>query len=93
MDQKMMTEVWDSLTYEQKNRELFERQKHSLDEFLEHGAISTQQYEKSLHDLTEKMGTKEYLDIVDESGYPTGEIISRDVAHTEVSSIARLMYG
>ena len=83
MDQKMMTEVWDSLTYEQKNRELFERQKHSLDEFLEHGAISTQQYEKSLHDLTEKMGTKEYLDIVDESGYPTGEIISRDVAHTE----------
>ena len=83
MDKKMVTEEWDSLTYEQKNQALFERQKHTLEEFLEHGAISKQQYEKSLHDLTEKMGTKEYLDIVDESGHPTGETISRDAAHTD----------
>lgn len=83
MDQKMISGEWDSLTYEQKNQALFERQKHTLEEFLEHGAISKQQYEKSLHDLTEKMGTKEYLDIVDESGHPTGETISRDAAHTD----------
>ena len=83
MDQKMMTKEWDSLTYEQKNEVLLERQKHTLEEFLKHGAISKQQYEKSLHDLTQKMGTKEYLDIVDEYGHPTGETISRDVAHTD----------
>jgi len=47
--------TWDSLSYEEKNRVLFERQKHMLEEFLERGAISQQQYEKSLHDLTEKM--------------------------------------
>ena len=46
--------VWDSLTYEEKNNLLFERQKKMLEEFLERGAISQQQYDKSLHDLTEK---------------------------------------
>ena len=46
--------VWDSLTYEEKNSLLFERQKHMLAEFLEKGAISKTQYDKSLHDLTEK---------------------------------------
>ena len=46
--------VWDSLSYEEKNHLLFERQKHMLAEFLEKGAISQQQYDKSLHDLTEK---------------------------------------
>lgn len=46
---------WDSLSYEEKNRVLFERQKRMLEEFLEKGAISQPQYEKSLHDLTEKM--------------------------------------
>ena len=47
--------AWDSLTYEEKNKLLYERQKHLLDEFLEHGAISREQHDKSLHDLTEKM--------------------------------------
>ncbi len=47
--------TWDSLSYEEKNRVLFERQKKMLEEFLERGAISQQQYDKSLHDLTEKM--------------------------------------
>lgn len=47
--------LWDSLTYEEKNKLLFERQKKMLEEFLEKGAISKAQYEKSLHDLTEKM--------------------------------------
>ena len=72
---------WNSLSYEEKNRVLFERQKHILEEFLEHGAISKQQYEKSLQDLTEKMNVQEYLDVVTEGGQPTGEIISRDEAH------------
>lgn len=47
--------VWDSLSYEEKNSLLFERQKKMLAEFLEKGAISKAQYDKSLHDLTEKM--------------------------------------
>lgn len=47
--------VWDSLTYEEKNSLLFERQKMMLEEFLEKGAISKAQYDKSLHDLTKKM--------------------------------------
>ena len=49
--------AWDSLSYAEKNRLLFELQKHLLAEFLEKNAISKEQYEKSLHDLTEKMGT------------------------------------
>ena len=47
---------WEALTYEQKNRALYEQQKKMLEMFLDRGAISQQQYEKSLHDLTEKMG-------------------------------------
>ena len=45
-----------SLTYEDKNRLLFLRQKKTLDMFLERGAISQVQHDKSLHDLIEKMG-------------------------------------
>ena len=37
-------------------RELYLKQKHTLDLFLESGAISQAQYDKSLGDLTEKMG-------------------------------------
>ncbi len=55
----MLTDIkdaaWDSLRYEEKNRLLFERQKAMLEEFLEKGAISKPQYEKSMHDLIEKM--------------------------------------
>ena len=47
--------AWNRLTYEEKNRELFDRQKKLLDLFLEKRAISQQQHDKSLHDLTEKM--------------------------------------
>ena len=42
---------------EEKKRELYLRQKHTLDLFLERHAISQAQYEKSLNDLTTKMGT------------------------------------
>ena len=41
---------------EEKKHDLYLRQKELLDTFLEHGAISRAQYDKSLGDLTEKMG-------------------------------------
>jgi hypothetical protein len=47
---------WAGLSYEEKNHQLFLRQKALLDSFLEHGAISQAQHDKSLRDLTEKMG-------------------------------------
>ena len=47
------------LTYEEKNRLLFLRQKKTLDMFLERGAISKAQHDKSLHDLIEKMGMQD----------------------------------
>ena len=50
---------WDSMTYEDKNRLLYERQKKMLAEFRDKHAISQAQYEKSLNDLTEKMGMKD----------------------------------
>lgn len=40
----------------EKKRKLYERQKALLDTFLANGAISRRQYDKSLGDLTEKMG-------------------------------------
>ena len=43
-------------TPEEKKHDLFIRQKQLLDTFLEHGAISRAQYNKSLGDLTIKMG-------------------------------------
>lgn len=49
-------ENWDSLSYEEKNELLYQHQKRVLEMFLERGAISRQQYEKSLHDLIEKTG-------------------------------------
>ena len=50
---------WADLTYAQKNHELILKQKRTLDMFLEHGAITQAQHDKSLHDLTEKMGESE----------------------------------
>ena len=46
---------WDTLSHEEKNRRLFEHQKRTLDLFLESGAISRDQHDKSLRDLMEKM--------------------------------------
>ena len=50
---------WSALSYEEKNHQLFLRQKALLDGFLEHGAITQAQHDKSLHDLIEKMGEHE----------------------------------
>ena len=46
------------MTADEKKRDLYLRQKELLDTFLEHGAISRAQYDKSLDDLTEKMSVK-----------------------------------
>ena len=56
---------WSSLSYEEKNRQLFLRQKKTLDMFLERGAISQAQHDKSLHDLIEK-GMKAEVDSNDD---------------------------
>ena len=51
--------IWDQLSYQEKNHQLYIRQKEMLALFLQKRAISQEQYEKSLHDLTEKLGNKE----------------------------------
>mgnify|MGYP003457869519 FL=1 len=47
---------WSNLSPEEKNKQLFLKQKLTLDLFLERNAISKKQYDKSLGDLREKMG-------------------------------------
>lgn len=56
MDVAIENLAWEKLTYEEKNHQLFLREKALLAEFLEHGAISQAQHDKSLHHLIEKMG-------------------------------------
>ena len=53
-----MTETieWERLSPEEKKKQLFLNQKKLLDTFLEKNAISKAQYDKSLGDLTDKMG-------------------------------------
>ena len=62
MDVNVENKEWSSLTYEEKNRLLFFRQKKTLDMFLERRAISQAQHDKSLHDLIEKMGMQAEVD-------------------------------
>ena len=47
---------WENLTPEQKKKQLYLKQKELLDTFLACHAITQKQYEKSLGDLTVKMG-------------------------------------
>ena len=54
-----MNKDYSSLTPEEKKIDLFLRQKHTLDLFLERNAISKAQYDKSLGNLIEKMGIDE----------------------------------
>lgn len=48
--------IWENLTPEEKKKQLFLKQKNTLDLFLERNAISKAQYDKSLGDLIVKMG-------------------------------------
>ena len=58
MGEENAVDLWATMTHEEKNRILYQKQKELLAAFLEKGAISREQYEKSLHDLTEKMGAR-----------------------------------
>lgn len=55
----MNQQAWERLSPEEKKEELYLRQVRLLQTFLEHGAISQAQYDKSVHDLTEKMGMQD----------------------------------
>lgn len=48
--------AWETMSHEERNHQLYLKQKSMLDMFLAHGAISREQHDRSLHDLTEKMG-------------------------------------
>lgn len=52
---------WEKLSSEEKKRELYLRQKDVLDKFLERHAITKVEYDKSLGDLTKKMGMEPCL--------------------------------
>ena len=51
----MTQQDWEQLSSDEKKKELYLKQVRLLDTFLEHGAISQAQYDKSFRDLTEKM--------------------------------------
>ena len=52
----MEQEEWEKLSPEEKRVQLYINQKQTLEAFLERGAISKAQFDKSLGDLTIKMG-------------------------------------
>ena len=54
-------ETFVALTPEEKKKQLFLRQKETLDMFLERGAITQAQYDKSLGDLVNLMGMEGIL--------------------------------
>ena len=56
MDVIIEDTAWDAMSHEEKNHQLYLKQKQMLDTFLERGAISQAQYDKSLGDLILKMG-------------------------------------
>ena len=57
----MITKTWEEMTPEEKKIQLYIKQKNMLDSFLARNAISKAQYDKSLGDLTEKMGMSKVL--------------------------------
>lgn len=52
-------EEYKGLPKKEQNYHLFEKQKEVLDKLLERGAISKEQYQKSLGDLKAKMGIEQ----------------------------------
>ena len=52
---------WEALTPEERKKQLFLKQKNTLDRFLERNAISKAQYDKRLGDLVDKMGIDDEL--------------------------------
>ena len=62
MDNFIVTDQdqWQLLSPEEKRIQLYLKQKKMLEDFLERGAISQAQFDKSLGDLTKKMGMENY---------------------------------
>lgn len=58
----MITKTWEEMTPEEKKIQLYIKQKNTLDSFLARNAISQARYDKSLGDLTEKMGMSQVLE-------------------------------
>lgn len=56
---KIEKDNWSELSPQEKKKQLYLRQKRILDDFLERGAITPAQYNKSFGDLTEKMGMQD----------------------------------
>lgn len=52
--------AWEPLTPEEKRRTLYDRHVATLGTFLEHGAITQAQQDKSQHGLTVMMGHNRY---------------------------------
>ena len=65
---------WEQLSPEDKKKQLFLRQKNTLNLFLERNAISKDQYDKSLGGLIEKMGMKKLVNGSAEKGDVHGKI-------------------
>ena len=61
MTMNISDKEYSQLTTDEKKIRLYLSQKKLLDDFLERNAISKAQYDKSLGDLTEKMGMEKYL--------------------------------
>ena len=53
-----MNNDFEKMTKEEKDKWLFEEHKQTLDLFLEHGAITNEQYNKSLGDLIKVFNAK-----------------------------------
>ena len=64
----MERDGFENLSPEGKRVALYIRQKELLDVFLQKGAITGAQYDKSLGDLTEKMGMRDVLDKITSGG-------------------------
>lgn len=47
---------WETLSHDEKNFQLFLKQKAMLEQFLSNGAITQEQFDKSYRDMKEKMG-------------------------------------
>ena len=56
MDNKTANQDYSAMTLAEKNHFLYLKQKAMLDTFLAKGAITQAEHDKSLHDLTVKMG-------------------------------------
>ena len=70
---------WEQLSPEQKKIQLYLEQKKTLEAFLERGAISKAQFDKSLGDLTVKMGMSGLAEQACYNDFIQGESLDREI--------------